>query len=272
MKLYLIVAGGKHKGMPILVTQDLFVMGTDEMCQLRTRLPGMGAQHCAILTRERKVFARDMGSGLPTMLNAELMPPGQEWPLHTGDRLIVGPLEFLIQFHERQLSQRDAEEWGFRCLEDSSEFEAELEDEDYMMGPDHEYSTSSETAAAILDKLQAMRGVVKGRLRVGIRSGVTMVRFNDAYLVEEAEVALIKKELFAILSRPNLRVLLDFKNVRRMSSTAAEMIHDLHRHLQLKGCTLAMCRLRSELQPILKALNIPLPQYRDKSSALAGDW
>lgn len=272
VKLYLIVTSGKHKGMPILVKQDLFLMGTAEVCQLRTRLPGMGAQHCAIVTRERKVSARDLGSGEATILNGELLPPEEEWPLHAGDLLVVGPLEFLVQFHEKQLSQRDAEEWAFRCLEESSEFDALLEDEDDISGPDHQFTTTSEAASAILDKLQAMRGVVKGRLRVGLRSGVTLVRFNDVYLVEPAEVALIKKELFATLSRPNLRVLLDFKNVRKMSSVAAEMIHDLHRHLQLKGCTLALCRLRSELQPILKTLNIPLPQFRDKSSALAAKW
>ena len=99
-----------------------------------------------------------------------------------------------------------------------------------------------------------------------------MVRLNDAYLVEEAEVALIKKELLAALLHPNLRVLLDFKKVRRMSSVAAEMIHDLHRHLESKGRKLALCRLHPELQSILKTLHIPLPQFRDKTSALAANW
>src|SRR5437773_10566492 len=101
MKLYLTVAKGKHQGMPILVKVDLFLMGSEKICQLRSSMPGIAPQHCVVITRGRRVFVRDLGGG-KTYVNNELVPAETEWPLHACDRLVVGPLEFLVQFHERQ--------------------------------------------------------------------------------------------------------------------------------------------------------------------------
>src|SRR5204862_797039 len=98
MKLYLIVAKGKKQGLPIPITVDLFLMGSDKVCQLHSDREGIGGQHCALVTRARKVFIRDLDSGKPTLVNGSLVPPGEEWPLHAGDRLQLGPLEFTVQF------------------------------------------------------------------------------------------------------------------------------------------------------------------------------
>ncbi|MCI0464300.1 MAG: FHA domain-containing protein [Gemmataceae bacterium] len=277
MRLYLIVAKGKHQGMPIQVKVDLFVFGSDDHCQLRSRMPEIAPQHAAIITRDRKVFVQDLGSGLPTLVNGELLPPGEQWPLHANDRLSLGPLEFLIQFHEKQLSQRDAEEWALKCLDNTTYRETPDEDEKAQFGlPDQEEraTTPSQAAAAILDKLQALRGVVKGRLRIALEHGITVVRFNDIYIVEEAEIGMIRKELLANLTHTCLRVLLDFKNVQRLSSTGAEMLLELSRHLRARGSRLAICRLRPTLQSILQTLNIEetVPHFADKGSAFAGKW
>ena len=42
MKLFLIVAKGKHQGMPIPFKIDLFLIGSDKMCQMRSHVPGVG--------------------------------------------------------------------------------------------------------------------------------------------------------------------------------------------------------------------------------------
>ena len=119
MKFYLIVATGRHQGLPIPIEVDLFLIGSEKLCQLRSQLEGIGPQHCAFLARERKVFLRDMGSGEPTVVNGESLPEHGEWPLHAGDRIKVGPLEFIIQFREKPLSQRDLEEWALKCLDEA---------------------------------------------------------------------------------------------------------------------------------------------------------
>lgn len=267
MKFYLIVAKGPRKGFPIEITVDLFLIGSEKMCQLRAK--NLGPKHCAIVTRERKVFIRDMNSGEPTMVNDSLVPPGQEWPLHAGDRVAFGSLEFMIQYREKALSQRDLEEWAAKCLDVTAATDLFDEDADEF----HKASNASEAAQNIIEKLTAQRGLVMGRLRIGRESGVTTVRVNDTMLVEEAEIALVHKELCDHLNHPNLRVLLDLKNVRRMSSHAVTMVRDFSKWLKPFGSTMAICRIRPDLREMLgvfKADNIPV--YDDKKLALLAKW
>jgi anti-anti-sigma regulatory factor len=276
MKFYLIVAKGRHQGLPIPIEIDLFLIGTDKLCQLRSKVEGIGPQHCALVNRERKVFVRDMGSGLPTFVNNETLPAHQEWPLHAGDKIAVGPLEFVIQFREKPLSQRDLEEWALRCLDDASgQVKKHVVDElELAANAKTRSADAASAAAAILDRLNAQRGIVRGRLRIAREGNVTTVRINDVYLVEEAELALITKELHDNLNHTNLRVLLDFKNVRRMSSAAVQMFVELVRWLRPKSSSLAFCRLRPELKDMMMTLQTTesIPIYPDKAAALMGNW
>ena len=83
----------------------------------------------------------------------------------------------------------------------------------------------------LLDRLSAQRGIVKGRLRVSREGQITCVRLLDSFLVAEAEIALLRRELFDTLNQPGLRILIDCKQIARMSSSAAEMFGDLAMHL-----------------------------------------
>ncbi|HEV3255856.1 MAG TPA: FHA domain-containing protein [Gemmataceae bacterium] len=273
MKLYLIVARGQRHGLPIQVKASLFLIGSERICQLQSNRAGVAPLHCAIVNRERKVFAQDLDSGEPTLVNGDRITPGAEWPLHKRDMLAVGPLEFMIQFSERELSQRDLEEWALKCLDVVSEEEREPE-EDEVWVRTQRLRNASEVAATILDKLQVRRGLIKGRLRVSLEGDLMTIRFNDRSLVEEAELALVKKDVYSNLTQPNLRVLLDFKMVRRMSSSAVQMFNELSTWLLPWGSKLAMCRLRPELQSILRTFNLTskVPLFSDKRTAAATRW
>jgi ABC-type transporter Mla MlaB component len=269
MKFFLIVAKGSKKGMPIPITVDLFLMGSDRMCQLRAK--NFPPELCALLTRENKVYVSDMGSGESVLVNGTVVPAGSEWPLHAGDHLEVGHLEFIIQFHEKSLSQKDMEEWAASCLDHDKEQKIQHEEEDDYHTPTPH--SAAEAAASMLEKLSAQRGLIKGRLRIGLDKGITSVRFNDNKLVEDSEIAYIKKELCDNLHRPNLRVLLDCKNMERLSTAAVVMLRDFNRWLKNQGSTLAVCRIPYNLQGILPALeedNIVI--FRDKKAALAQKW
>jgi len=268
MKFFLIVAKGSKQGMPIPISVDLFLVGSDKICQLRKNT--LGARHCAFVTRDKKVFVRDMDSGFPTLVNGAVVPAGEEWPLHAGDRIGVGNLEFMIQYREQAMSQKDAEEWAVHCLESQSDHEI---DED--IGPDKFRASASAAGAAqtILDQLDAMKGYVKGRLRIGHERNVTTVRFNDFKLVEESEIALVKRELCDNLNKPNLRVLLDLKNVRKMSSGAVMMLADIYRWLKPWGSTMAVCRIRPELESALSLLMVEqIPTFKEKKDAVHAEW
>lgn len=263
---YLIVAKGPKKGMPIPIPADLFLIGSERMCQLRNA--NLSPKHCALTRRDKKVFVRDLNSGRPTLLNLEVVPPGEEWPVHLGDMLSVGSLEFMIQYREKPLSQRDLEEWAAKCLdvESSRSF---LDEEDEFRSP----TTASEAAQGIIDKLNAQKGYLMGRLRIGLENGVTTVRFNDSKIVAEGEIGMIKKELCDHLGKPNLRVLLDLKNVRRLSTLGVSMVGEFKRWLKNKGSSMALCRVRPEIKAMLGTLHVDGIQiFPDKHSAVAARW
>lgn len=276
MKYVLIVAKGKHRGMPIPIEVDLFVIGSGQVCQLRAQHPGLGEQHCALVMRGRKVFIRDLGSGKTTTVNGELIPSSEEWPVHKGDRLGVGPFEFKISFHEKQLSQRDLEEWALKALdEDTGPKKSAFEEiDEAMTEAAREHNDAAKAAGAMIGALQAQKGVVRGRLRISREGAITIVRLNDIYLVEDAELNHLKKELHANLDVQNLKVLLDMKNVRRMSSSAVSLFGELSHWLRTHGSTLALCRLRPELAGMLIDLQsvFNFRIFPDKAIAMGAKW
>lgn len=276
MKFVLIVAKGKHRGMPIPIEVDLFLIGSDQACQLRAHHPDVGRQHCALVTHGKRVFVRDLDSGKPTLVNGRPMPPSEEWPLHKGDRIAAGPLEFLVSFHEKPLSRRDMDDWALRVLdEDTGPKKTVMQELAEMEGRPYEYrDPAAEAAAAMLSQLQAMKGVVHGRLRISQEAGVTVVRVNETYLVEPAELSMLKKELQDNLGGRNLRVLLDLKTVRRMSAAAVNLFGELARWLRERGSCLAFCRLRPDLAGMLYDLEsvFHFRVFNDRTDALSARW
>jgi anti-anti-sigma regulatory factor len=274
MKFYLIVVSGKKQGMPIPIEIDLFLIGTAPVCQLRSNHPDIGDQHCALLTRGRKVFVTDLDSGHPTYLNHEVMTPGVEWPLHSHDHLEIGPLHFMVQYREKGLSQKDLEEWALNCLDQSANNKKVIDRRAHDELHSQEFENASNAAAAILAGLTAQRGEIRGRLRISHEGEFTIVRINDVHLVEDAELALISHELQENLKFPNQRILIDMKNVKRLSYAAAEMLGGLRRQLKPIGSRMAVCRLTPEFTRMVHEYpsTHDLPIYADKPKAMGSRW
>jgi predicted component of type VI protein secretion system len=94
MKLRLIVEGGVHAGKAIPITVPQFSIGRDAQCQLRPASAAISKRHCAIMVRGGQVFVRDFGSTNGTFVNGELVQGEVE--IRNGDKLKVGPLEFVV--------------------------------------------------------------------------------------------------------------------------------------------------------------------------------
>lgn len=276
MRYYLIVANGKHKGMPIPVEGiDLFIIGTGPACQMKlSPHPDFGEQHCAIITRGKKVFIDALDSERPTVINGEPLACGAEWPVHPGDRLALGPLELMVQFNERALSKRDLDAWALRCLDVVNEKPKLAAGEFEEAAREASGDGPAKAAAAILDQLMGKRGEVIGRLRISREDGVTVVRLNDSLLVDPADLKLLSKELRENLSQAGQRVLLDFKNVKRMSSAAEAMLADLAEWLGRQNSRLALCRLRPDIGDMLRTFRAMrhIKIYGEKPEAVAARW
>jgi pSer/pThr/pTyr-binding forkhead associated (FHA) protein len=105
MKLSLVVTQGKLAGKEIQVRLSQFLIGRDPECQLRPNSPLVSKRHCAVLTREGRVFLRDFESTNGTILND--VPLKGEVELQAGDEFKVGPLAFLVKLEATVVDKPD---------------------------------------------------------------------------------------------------------------------------------------------------------------------
>jgi len=95
MKLSLVVNEGVHKGKVIAIPHKQFLIGRDPQCHLRPASNMISKRHCALLIRGDKAFIRDFESTNGTILND--VPVKGESELKNEDRLLIGPLTFLVR-------------------------------------------------------------------------------------------------------------------------------------------------------------------------------
>ncbi len=95
MKLSLVVTQGSQQGKAIPITKTEFTVGRDAQCHLRPASQHVSKKHCAIRVKGDRVFVEDFGSTNGTFINDQ--PLKGEREVKDGDRLKIGPLDFLLK-------------------------------------------------------------------------------------------------------------------------------------------------------------------------------
>lgn len=95
MEVQLVVASGSKAGQSIPIPGNKFIIGRAEDCHLKPRSELISRYHCAIISEDGYVAIRDLGSKNGVFLNGERVPLESE--LNNGDKLTIGPLEFVVQ-------------------------------------------------------------------------------------------------------------------------------------------------------------------------------
>lgn len=95
MEVKLILKSGKLAGKEIPVGGPIFRIGRAEDCQLRPHSDQVSRLHCEILQEGGQVWVQDCESRNGTWVNGQRITARKE--LKTGDRIVVGPLEFEIR-------------------------------------------------------------------------------------------------------------------------------------------------------------------------------
>ncbi|MGL6195254.1 MAG: FHA domain-containing protein [Thermoguttaceae bacterium] len=94
MEVQLVVSGGNKAGQVIPIVGPKFIIGRADDCHLKPRSELISRYHCAIISEDGYVAVRDLGSKNGIFLNGERVPLESE--LKNGDKLSVGPLEFVV--------------------------------------------------------------------------------------------------------------------------------------------------------------------------------
>lgn len=94
MDMKLKVVEGKNVGQEISVNAKKFLIGRAEDCHLRPGSELISRHHCALIVEDGYIAVRDFGSKNGTYVNEDRVVGERE--LKTGDRLIIGPLQFEV--------------------------------------------------------------------------------------------------------------------------------------------------------------------------------
>ncbi len=94
MRVQLKVANGTKAGQLVTINRPRFLIGRAEDCHLKPKSDLISRYHCAILSEEGYVAARDLGSKNGVFLNGKRIEIEEE--LKNGDHLVIGPLEFEV--------------------------------------------------------------------------------------------------------------------------------------------------------------------------------
>jgi len=96
MRLNLVVLSeGKATGQVVPIKLPQFIVGRDAQCHLRPASPVISKRHCALITRNGKVFVRDFESTNGTFVNDVRVENQRE--LKNNDVLKIGPVVFKVQ-------------------------------------------------------------------------------------------------------------------------------------------------------------------------------
>lgn len=132
MEVRLVVAGGKNVGQIVPVTGERFFIGRAEDCQLRPNTDLVSRHHCVITVEDGFVTIRDLGSRNGTLVNGERIRGEEE--LNNGDKITVGPLEFVAELSVEMAGQKkpkveNVQEAAARTVESSSKAPRKDDDE-----------------------------------------------------------------------------------------------------------------------------------------------
>jgi pSer/pThr/pTyr-binding forkhead associated (FHA) protein len=78
----------------LLLSTETTIIGRRPDCQLRIPTRDVSRRHCEIALSDKEVRVRDLGSSNGTYVNGKRV---SDKPLAAGDRLMVGPVVFVVQ-------------------------------------------------------------------------------------------------------------------------------------------------------------------------------
>ncbi len=94
-------------------------------------------------------------------------------------------------------------------------------------------------------------------LKITDSEGVTLVNFRDASILDAVTTQHVARELYELVeSGDSRKVVLDFKNVRFLSSQTLGVLLTLRRKADKAGVKIALARIRPELHRVFEITNL----------------
>jgi predicted component of type VI protein secretion system len=109
VQIQLKVLAGSSEGKLIPVTQEKFLIGRSDECQLRPKSDSISRRHCALVQKEERLLLIDLKSRNGTIVNDKKLDPAKAKVLKHGDRIQVGKLQFEVVIQTAIASKKKPE-------------------------------------------------------------------------------------------------------------------------------------------------------------------
>jgi pSer/pThr/pTyr-binding forkhead associated (FHA) protein len=126
VQIQLKVLTGSSEGKLVPVTQDKFLIGRADECQLRPKSDSISRRHCAIVQKDDRLLLIDLKSRNGTSVNGKKLDPSKAKVLKHGDHIQVGKLEFEVVIQvgiasKKKSEVKDVKEAAVRSAENTGD-------------------------------------------------------------------------------------------------------------------------------------------------------
>lgn len=262
----------------IAIEQPEFVIGRAANCDLPIEHSLVSLQHCRIRLEDGRAAVEDLDSTFGTTVNGRKVKSVE---LSDGDRLKVGPTTFMVALAGAPIATARAPgTYG------------EGEDSRQVRGRDPNEDTAAvEKAREIFERLTLSKsrpdptrpvahlateggGRPRSRLEVEDADGIAVVNILERSIVQDNEIEQIGSELDSLIEGGKRNILLDFGNVKHMSSQAVGVLLQAQKRCRAGGGVLKVSSPNPEVAQIFKITNLPrvIEIHPDPDQALLGPW
>jgi anti-anti-sigma factor len=257
-RVRLIVEVGRAKGREIDLRAPRFLIGRDQQCQLRPNSNAISRLHTAIEQRDGRVFVRDLGSQIGTLLSGRMLQ-NEEAEAFNGDRLQIEMLQFTFAIG----SPADA---PIPTPTDGS-----------LSGLFNAHSTDPSADTAIMSLAEITSALANSppatpaastdssrtkrsrHLTYQIVDDVAVVMLRVAELSDESVFSAVRVELEDILAEPGIdRMIIRFDHVATISRGAVVMFLARAQHLVRSNGTMRFCNVSPAVMAFLDKTQLPL--------------
>lgn len=101
MKVILHVEQGLERKRSFVITRNT-LLGRSTCCDLRIDSNDISRRHCFLLVTAEGVWIRDLSSANGTIVDNRRLEEGEEYLLHPGSRISLGPIDFSVHFELKE--------------------------------------------------------------------------------------------------------------------------------------------------------------------------
>lgn len=265
-----------------------FTIGRSASCDLPIDHSRVSMEHCRITRRDDgRIVLEDLHSTYGTFLNDRDVEIST---LHDGDTIRVGPVTLLCAFgseaseSRRRVLERYAEQSRrdqhmaqrgklVDPNDDSPVVHSAKQIFQRIVSHGEDFEAENDSKAGGTTTKSRPAGKSK-RVEVEDNEGVSLVNLLDRAIIHDLEIQQISSELDNLIAGGKRRIVIDFGNVRHLSSQAVGILIQAQRRLKASGGLLKVCNPNPEVAEVFKITNLTraIEIHVDENAAMRAGW